>query len=40
LALVKRFVELHGGSVHLHSVVGEGSTFSFRLPQHELRALQ
>jgi signal transduction histidine kinase len=40
LALVKRFVELHGGSVHLHSVVGEGSTFSFRLPQHELKALQ
>ncbi len=40
LALVKRFVELHGGSVTLQSAPGAGSTFSFVLPQHELKALQ
>ncbi len=40
LALVKRFVELHGGSVALHSVPGQGSTFTITLPQHELKALQ
>jgi signal transduction histidine kinase len=40
LALVKRFVELHGGSVRLQSAVGEGSTFIFTLPQHELKVLQ
>ncbi len=32
LALVKRFVELHGGSVGLESKIDEGSTFSFTLP--------
>ena len=32
LALAKRFVELHGGSIRLHSRPGEGSTFSFLLP--------
>lgn len=32
LALVKRFVELHGGSVSVESAVGQGSTFSFSLP--------
>jgi PAS domain S-box-containing protein len=32
LALVKRIVELHGGSVGVESVVGEGSRFSFTLP--------
>jgi signal transduction histidine kinase len=32
LALAKRFVELHGGSLHLESAVGSGSTFSFTLP--------
>ncbi len=40
LALVKRFVELHGGSVTLQSAPGQGSTFSFVLPQHELKAIQ
>ncbi len=40
LALVKRFVELHGGSVTLQSAPGQGSTFSFVLPQHELKAVQ
>jgi len=40
LALVKRFVELHGGAVTLDSAPGRGSTFRFTLPQREVRALQ
>ena len=32
LTLAKRFVELHGGAMNLHSVVGQGSTFTFTLP--------
>ncbi len=39
LALVKRFVELHGGSIRVESAPGRGSTFAFILPGHspELR---
>ncbi len=32
LALVRRFVELHGGQIALQSEVGVGSTFAFTLP--------
>ncbi|MGH8676308.1 MAG: ATP-binding protein [Burkholderiales bacterium] len=32
LALAKKFVELHGGAIHLESAVGRGSTFRFTLP--------
>jgi len=32
LALTKRFVELHGGTLSLSSELGQGSTFSFTLP--------
>jgi signal transduction histidine kinase len=32
LALTKRFVELHGGTLSLQSVLGQGSTFTFTLP--------
>jgi signal transduction histidine kinase len=32
LALTKRFVELHGGSIRLQSAPGKGSTFTFTLP--------
>jgi len=32
LALTKRFVELHGGSIRLESALGKGSTFTFTLP--------
>ena len=40
LALVKRFVELHGGVVTLDSEPGRGSTFRFTLPQLEVKVLQ
>ena len=33
LALTKRLVELHDGKIGVESVVGEGSTFTFTLPQ-------
>ncbi|HET9094463.1 MAG TPA: SpoIIE family protein phosphatase [Solirubrobacteraceae bacterium] len=32
LALVREIVELHGGEIDLHSVVGEGSEFVIRVP--------
>ncbi len=40
LALVKRFVELHGGRVALDSTPDAGSTFTVTLPQHELEAVR
>ncbi len=39
LSLAKRFVELHGGTMRLQSAPGQGSTFSFILPERELEAL-
>jgi signal transduction histidine kinase len=34
LPLSKRFVELHGGSIDIRSALGQGSTFTVRLPLH------
>jgi signal transduction histidine kinase len=36
LALARRFVELHGGSIRVESTPGRGSTFVFVLPQKVL----
>ena len=33
LALTKRFVELYGGTLHLQSALGVGSTFTFTIPR-------
>ncbi len=33
LAICKRIVELHGGRIAIHSVVGHGTTFTVRLPE-------
>jgi signal transduction histidine kinase len=39
LALARRFVGLHGGTLSLQSAPGQGSTFTFTLPLLELEAL-
>lgn len=36
LALVKKFVELHGGYVSVESEIDKGSTFSFWIPLHKV----
>ncbi|MBC7255944.1 MAG: hybrid sensor histidine kinase/response regulator [Chloroflexi bacterium] len=42
LSISKQFVEMHGGRMWLHSVLGKGSTFGFSLPispppEHQVR---
>lgn len=38
LSVVKKIVELHGGTVWLESQMGEGTTFSFTLPRQETKS--
>lgn len=33
LALAKRFVELHGGTIRVDSALGSGTTFTYSLPR-------
>lgn len=40
LALVKRFVELHGGKVWVKASPGKGSTFAFRIPKRPENEIQ
>jgi len=35
LALCRKFIELHGGSIRVESAIGAGSTFTFRLPMRK-----
>ena len=40
LALTKKFVELHGGTVEVTSVIGEGSVFTLRFPAGTVEATE
>jgi signal transduction histidine kinase len=40
LALTKRLVELHGGTISFNSAIGKGSCFSFTIPKDPLDLAQ
>jgi signal transduction histidine kinase/HAMP domain-containing protein len=40
LSIAKRIIEMHGGSIWVESVLGEGSTFSFTLPTSKAKKTQ
>lgn len=40
LALVRQCVSAHFGSIHVHSEIGRGCSFTVRLPKHKLSRLQ
>ena len=40
LALTKRFIELHGGTIKVESEIGKGSTFTFTLPNKVLESVR
>lgn len=39
LALVKAFVEMHGGTIHVDSAEGQGTRFCIEMPAHQTDAL-
>lgn len=39
LALVKAFVEMHGGTIHVDSAEGQGTRFCIEMPAHQTGAL-
>lgn len=40
LTLVKKYVEMHGGNIHVESKIGEGSSFRFELPVTRQRTIE
>jgi signal transduction histidine kinase len=40
LSIAKRIIEMHGGSIWVESVLGDGSTFSFTLPTCKTKKTQ